>query len=493
MANIAKKMEAAPKAVQQKALIGGRWCGAEDGRTFAVHNPATGEVVGFVPDMGMADIQRAITSAETAFHLWKQYTIKQRSQMLRRWYDLIIQHKDSLAALLTDEQGKPLREAKAEVEYAASYVEWYAEEAKRAYGETLPTLRGDQHAMTMRQPVGVVAAITPWNFPAAMVTRKAAAAIAAGCPVILKPASETPLTALGLAYLAQEAGLPDSVLNVVTTQEPSLFARMVADSDVVQKISFTGSSRVGRELMQLCAPSVKKLVMELGGNAPFIVFDDARLDVAIQAVMHAKFRNAGQACIAANRILVQEGIHRTFMKQLKHEIEGLIVGVGTHPDVTMGPLIHQNAVKRVAELVVDASQKGAVLELGGKKHVLGHSFYEPTLLSKVPPSAAVFSEEIFGPVAAVTSFEFEDEAIALANATPYGLAAYVHSSDVNRCWRMAQNLDCGMVAVNEGQLSSELTVFGGMKQSGFGREGGHHGLEEFLETKYVMFGGISNI
>ncbi|RMD88229.1 MAG: NAD-dependent succinate-semialdehyde dehydrogenase [Alphaproteobacteria bacterium] len=472
---------------REKAFIGGRWCDAASKETFSVTNPATGEVIGTVPLLAEAEVEAAIAAAQSAQTDWAARPAKERAAILRRWYELILANADDLALLMTTEQGKPLAEARGEVVYAASFVEWFAEEAKRAYGRTIPAPFADKRILVTKQPVGVTAAITPWNFPAAMLTRKGAPALAAGCTIVAKPAEDTPFTALALAVLAAEAGLPDGVLNIVTGDPEAIGKRLLA-SPVVRKVSFTGSTAVGRLLMRQAADTVKKVSLELGGNAPVIVYDDADLETAVAGIMASKYRNTGQTCVCANRIFVQAGIHDTVVARLAEEIAALKVGDGREEGVVQGPLINAAALEKVEAHVADAKEKGGRVVVGGKRHALGGTFYEPTLIVDATRGMRLFDEETFGPVAPIFRFESEEEAIALANDTPFGLASYVFSRDVGRIFRTAEALETGIVGVNSGIISTEVAPFGGMKQSGIGREGGHEGLEEYLETKYICLG-----
>ncbi|MDP2752595.1 MAG: NAD-dependent succinate-semialdehyde dehydrogenase, partial [Rhodocyclaceae bacterium] len=453
---------------------------------FAVNNPATGELLAQVPNGGTAEARLAIESAHAAWTGWRAKTGKERAAILRRWFDLIVEHTGSLAALMTAEQGKPLAEAKGEVAYGASFVEWFAEEAKRVYGDVIPSPMPDKRLLVLKQPIGVCTAITPWNFPLAMITRKVAPALAAGCTVVIKPAGQTPLTALALADLAERAGFPSGVLNVVTCSEENapLVGLELATNPLVRKLSFTGSTEVGRLLMTQCASTIKKISLELGGNAPFIVFDDADLDAAVEGAVLAKYRNAGQTCVCANRFLVQEGIYEAFAERLTEKARALQVGLGTEAGVTQGPLIDDQALAKVEALIADAITKGASLRLGGKRHALGGTFFEPTVLTHVTADMRCAQEEIFGPVAPLFRFADEAEAIALANATEYGLAGYFYSRDIGRIWRVAEALDFGMVGINTGMISNELAPFGGVKQSGLGREGSKYGIEDYISIKY---------
>lgn len=467
---------------------GARQTGA---KTFAVFNPATGVRIAEVPDQGREETQHAIAAAKAAFPAWAALTAKERSKYLRRWYDLIVAHQEELATLLTLEQGKALGEARGEILYGASFVEWFAEEAKRVYGDVIPTHAHDKRLIVLKQPIGVVGAITPWNFPNAMITRKAAPALAAGCTIVLKPAEDTPLSALALGLLAQRAGIPGGVLNIVTTSRPAEVAETLTASEDVRKISFTGSTRVGKLLMRQCADTVKKLSLELGGNAPFIVFDDADLDVAVRCAVAAKFRNSGQTCVCPNRILVQASVMQSFAERLAAAVRALAVGDGMNPRTVVGPLINPAAVRKVEGLVQGAVASGARAVLGGARHELGGNFYQPTVLAGVTPDMEIAQTEIFGPVATLFPFETEQEAMRLANDTPYGLVAYFFARDLGRVWRVAEALESGMVVLNEASFSSEATPFGGMKESGIGREGSRYGLDEYVEIKYVCLGGLS--
>jgi succinate-semialdehyde dehydrogenase/glutarate-semialdehyde dehydrogenase len=455
-----------------------------------VRNPATGEDLARVPDMGATETRRAIEAANAAWPAWRALTAKQRGAILRAWNDLIVANADDLALLMTSEQGKPLAEARGEVLYGASFVEWFAEEAKRTYGEVIPQTISGQRLLVLKQPIGVCAAITPWNFPCAMITRKVAPALAAGCPVVVKPAEQTPLTALALAVLAERAGFPPGVFNLVTgsaVSAPQIGGELTSNP-IVRKLSFTGSTEVGRLLMAQCAPTLKKISLELGGNAPFIVFDDADVDAAVAGAMASKYRNAGQTCVCANRLLVQAGIYEEFAAKLAAEVAKLKVGAGTTAGVTQGPLIDAQALEKVEAHVADAVSQGARVLAGGKRHAMGGTFFEPTVLADVTPAMRCAREETFGPVAPLFKFHDEAEAIALANATEYGLAGYFYARDLGRVWRVAEALEYGMVGVNVGLIANEVAPFGGVKQSGIGREGSRHGIEEYLETKYVCLG-----
>ena len=470
----------------RNCYMDGRWHAADDGRTLAVVDPAGGGILAEVPLLGADEAARAVAAAERAFPVWRAKTAKERATTLRRWYDAIVAHSDDLARLITAECGKPIAEARGEVAYGASFVEWFAEEGKRAYGETIPSPAGDKRLLTIRQPVGVCAAITPWNFPLAMITRKVAPALAAGCTVVVKPAEQTPLTALALAQLAHEVGFPAGVLNVLTG-DPVAIGGVLAASPLVRKLSFTGSTEVGRLLMAQCAPTIKKLSLELGGNAPFIVFDDADLDAAVAGAIVAKYRNTGQTCVCANRLLVQEGIYERFVAALARRVGALTVGPGSEEETMQGPLIDNAALAKVEAHIADAVAQGARVVSGGGRHPSGGTFFEPTVLADVTPAMRLAREETFGPVAPVFRFASEDEAVTMANDTEFGLAAYFYSRDVMRCLRVGEALEYGMVGINTGLISNEVAPFGGVKQSGIGREGSKHGLDEYLEIKYLCF------
>ena len=470
-------------------LLAGQWVGADSAETFTVTNPANGQVIAEVPRMGKVETIRAIQAAEAAQKQWKMLTAKARAAILKRWFDLMIEHHEDLAKILTAEQGKPLAEARGEITYGASFVEWFAEEAKRVYGEVIPAPMADRKLLVIKQPIGVTAAITPWNFPVAMITRKAAPALAAGCAMIIKPAENTPLSAIALAVLAEEAGVPAGVLQVVTGKAREIGA-VLCESPIVTKLSFTGSTEVGRILMRQCADTIKKLSLELGGNAPFIVFDDADLDAAVEGAMVSKFRNAGQTCVCANRLFVQDGVFDAFAAKLAVKVATLKIGDGTVEGVTQGPLIDEAAVEKVESHVADAVSKGATLLQGGKRHAQGGTFYEPTVLADVSANALIFREETFGPVAPLFRFKTDEDVIAMANNTEFGLASYFYSRDIGRIWRVAEALEYGMVGVNTGMISNEVAPFGGVKQSGLGREGSHHGIDEYLEIKYIAMAGL---
>lgn len=478
--------------VRTNGYIDGRWSSAVDGRTFPVMNPATGEVLVEVANMGVEETHAAIEAANRAWPGWRAQTAKARSARMRRWYELILEHAEDLAQLMTAEQGKPLAEARGEVAYGASFVEWFGEEAKRAYGAVIPTPLGDRRILSFRQAVGVCAAITPWNFPIAMITRKVAPAIAAGCTVVCKPAEATPLSALALAVLAEQAGIPPGVFNLVVgdaAQAPRIGEALCA-SPVVRKLSFTGSTEVGRILMRQSAQTVKRLSLELGGNAPFIVFDDADLDAAVDGALASKYRNAGQTCVCANRIYVQDPVYAAFTEKLVAKVSGFQVGAGTEAGVQIGPLIEEAALEKVRAHIADAVARGAKLVLGGHGHPRGGLFFQPTVLTNVDQTMRIAHEETFGPVAPLFRFSTEEEAIALANASEYGLAAYFYARDLGRVLRVAEAIEAGMVCVNSGILSTEVAPFGGVKQSGLGREGAREGLEEYLETKYLTLAGL---
>ncbi|HAA45815.1 MAG: gabD3 [Halomonas sp. 54_146] len=467
------------------AYIDGSWVAADSGEQITVLNPATGEVIGDIPRLGKAETERAIDAADAALPAWRALTAQERADLLMKWHDLMLEHQQDLAMLMTYEQGKPLKEAAGEIAYAASFLRWFAEEARRVYGETIPAAKANQRIVVTKQPVGVVGAITPWNFPAAMITRKAGAALAAGCTIVVKPASQTPFSATALALLAERAGIPRGVFNVVPGSASDI-AQAMTQSPKVRKITFTGSTEVGRKLMAQAAEHIQKISLELGGNAPFIVFEDADLDAAVEGAMAAKFRNAGQTCVCTNRFLVQSSVINAFCEKLAVAMNSeLHVGDGTKPNINIGPLIDENAVKKVSEHVQDAIDNGAELLLGGHPHPLGGNFFTPTLISFATDKMKVAHEETFGPLAAVFPFDDEETAIEMANDTEYGLASYFYSRDLARVWRVAEALEYGMVGINTGIISNAAAPFGGVKASGLGREGGHQGLEEYLETKYL--------
>lgn len=478
-----------PKLFHQQCYIDGQWLDAGSGQTIPVTNPATGAVIGTVPRMGAGETKLAITAADRALPAWRSKLAKERSAILRRWFELMLANQDDLGLIMTTEQGKPLAEAKGEIAYAASFIEWFAEEAKRIYGDVIPSVWPDRRLVVIKQPVGVCAAITPWNFPAAMITRKVAPALAAGCTVVIKPATQTPHSALALAELAERAGVPKGVINILTGPAKELGAELTANA-TVRKITFTGSTEVGRVLMQQSASTIKKISLELGGNAPFVVFDDADLDAAVEGAMISKYRNAGQTCVCANRILVQDSVYQAFAEKLSAKVRALKVGPGTEAGVNIGPLIDENAVAKVEEHIGDAVSKGAKVVVGGRKHALGGLFFEPTVLTEVTPDMKVTKEETFGPVAPLFRFKTEQEGIAMANDTEFGLAAYFYARDVGRIWRVGEGLESGMVGINTGLISNEVAPFGGVKQSGIGREGSKYGIEEYLEVKYLCMGGI---
>lgn len=479
-----------PTLLQQFAYLDGQWVSADSGATLPVTNPATGALLGSVPNMGAAETRRAIAAAAAAMPAWAAKTAKERATILRRWHDLMMANQEDLAVLMTAEQGKPLAEARGEIAYAASFIEWFAEEGKRLYGEIIPGHQPDKRIVVLRQPVGVVAAITPWNFPAAMITRKVGPALAAGCPIIVKPDPQTPFSALAMAVLAERAGLPKGLLSVVTGSATEIGGEMTSNA-TVRKVTFTGSTAVGIKLMTQSAPQLKKLSLELGGNAPFIVFNDGDLDAAVQGAMASKYRNTGQTCVCANRLLVQSGVYEAFTEKLIAAVRGLRVGDGLAGPTDQGPLINEKAVVKVEQHVADAVAKGATVALGGKRHALGGTYYEPTILTNVTPDMLVAREETFGPLAPLFRFETEAEAIAMANDTEFGLAAYFYTRDLARSWRVSEALEYGIVGLNTGIISTEVAPFGGMKASGFGREGSRHGILDYTELKYVCMGGIT--
>ncbi|MGH8435831.1 MAG: NAD-dependent succinate-semialdehyde dehydrogenase [Pseudomonas sp.] len=480
---------AASQLFRQRAFIDGQWRDAQNGSTQEIHNPATGAVIGRVPNMGATEARQAIAAASAAWPAWRARTAKERSAALKRWHALMLEHAEALAEILTLEQGKPLAEARGEILYAASFIEWFAEEAKRIYGDTIPSHKSDARIVVSKEPIGVVAAITPWNFPAAMITRKAGPALAAGCPCIVKPAPETPFSALAMAALAEQAGIPPGIFNVITGDAVAIGGELTG-SAAVRKLSFTGSTAIGKLLMAQCASTLKKVSLELGGNAPFIVFDDADLERAVNGALVAKYRNAGQTCVCVNRFLVQDGIHDAFVARLSERVRELKVGNGFDAGVTQGPLINQRAVAKVEEHVQDALAKGAKLHCGGERHALGHGFFQPTVLADLSLEMKVAREETFGPLAAVFRFASECDAVRLANDTEFGLAAYCYTRDLGRAWRMSEALEYGMVGINEGLISTEVAPFGGIKSSGLGREGSKYGIEDYLEIKYTLMGGL---
>lgn len=476
--------------IRQQAYIDGRWVGADNGATFAVRNPATGETVGHAPDMSVAETRRAIAAAARALPLWRDKSAKERAQIMRRWFELILSEQERLARIITAEMGKPLVEARGEIAYGASYIDWFAEEGRRVYGDIAPAATKDRRLLVMKQAIGVTAAITPWNFPSAMFARKVGAALGAGCTMVVKPAELTPYSALALIDLAERAGVPAGVINVVTTQNPAPVGLELTQNPLVRKISFTGSTEVGKILLRQAAENVQKCSMELGGNAPLIVFDDADLDLAVKGAVATKYRNCGQTCVSANRFLVQARVADVFAQRLAAAASALKVGNGAQEGVVVGPLIEEAAVAKVERHIADALAQGATLLTGGARHPLGGTFFQPTVLANVSEDALFFREETFGPVAPVIPFESEADAIRLANATPYGLAAYFYSRDVARIFRVAEALEFGMVGVNETLISNEVAPFGGVKQSGLGREGSRYGIDDYLEIKYVCLGGM---
>ena len=476
-----------PSLFKQQCYLNGEWVSGTD--TTEVTNPATGEVIGHVPKLGQAEAAKAIADANAAWPAWRKKTAKERATILKKWFDLMIANADDLALIMTSEQGKPLAEAKGEIMYAASFIEWFAEEGKRIYGDTIPTHAGDKRIMVTKEPIGVCVAITPWNFPSAMITRKAGPALAAGCPMIVRPADLTPFSALALAELAQRAGIPGGVFQVITGRSTLIGAEFTTNP-TVRKLSFTGSTEVGRKLIEQCAPTVKKVSMELGGNAPFIVFNDADLDAAVEGAIASKYRNAGQTCVCANRLYVQSGVYDAFAQKLADAVGQLHVGNGVDAGVTTGPMIDEKAVEKVEEHIADAVAKGASIKMGGKRHSLGHSFFEPTILTNVTQDMAVAKEETFGPLAPLFKFESEDEVIGYANDTEFGLASYFYSRDIGRIFRVSEALEYGMVGVNTGLISNEIAPLGGVKQSGLGREGSKYGIEDYLVIKYTCLAGL---
>ena len=475
---------------RQQCYIDGAWVDADDKATLAVYNPADGQQIGTVPKMGTNETRRAIEAANAALPAWRAKTAKERSAILRKWFDLMMAHQEDLAILMTVEQGKPLAESRGEIVYGASFIEWFAEEAKRVYGDTIPAPAVDRRIVVIKQPIGVCAAVTPWNFPNAMITRKAGPALAAGCTMVIKPASQTPYSALALCELAERAGVPKGVLSVVTGSAGPI-GKELTTNPIVRKFTFTGSTEVGKLLMQQCASTVKKVSLELGGNAPFIVFDDADIDSAVEGAMASKFRNTGQTCVCANRMFVQEGVYDEFAKKLAEKVAAMKVGNGLENGVVQGPLIDMKGVEKVEEHIADALEKGARVVTGGKRHEKGGQFFQPTVLADVKTNMKVTHEETFGPVAPLYRFKTEDELLELANDTEYGLAAYFYSRDVGRVWRIAEGLESGIVGINVGIISTEVAPFGGVKESGIGREGSKYGMEEFLEVKYLCLGDIN--
>ncbi len=476
-----------PSLFKQQCYLNGEWVSAND--TTEVTNPATSEVLGHIPRMGRDMAAKAIVDANNAWGSWRKRTAKERSLILRKWFDLMVANAEDLALILTSEQGKPLAEAKGEIIYAASFIEWFAEEGKRIYGDTIPTVAMDKRIMVTKEPIGVCVAITPWNFPSAMITRKAAPALAAGCPMIVRPADLTPFSALAMAELAHRAGVPPGIFQVITGKSTELGAEFT-ENPIVRKLTFTGSTEVGRKLMAQCAPTIKKVSLELGGNAPFIVFNDADLDAAVDGAIASKYRNAGQTCVCANRLYVQSGVYDEFANKLAVAVGKLNVGNGVQDGVTTGPMIEEKAVQKVEEHINDAVSKGATVILGGKRHALGHSFFEPTIITNVTQNMAVAREETFGPLAPLFKFETEEEVIGYANDTEFGLASYFYSRDIGRIFRVAEALEYGMVGVNSGLISNEVAPFGGVKQSGLGREGSKYGIEDYLTIKYTCLAGL---
>lgn len=478
-----------PTLFREQCHINGQWVDADSGETIAVTNPATGETIGTIPKMGAGETRRAIEAANAAYPAWRAKTAAERSAILRRWFELLLENQEDLAMLMTAEQGKPLAEARGEITYAASFLEWFAEEGKRVYGDTIPQHQPDKRIVVIKEPIGVCAAITPWNFPAAMITRKAGPALAVGCPMVVKPATQTPYSALALAELASRAGVPAGVFNVVTGASGAIGGEMTGNP-IVRKLTFTGSTEIGKLLMVQCAGTVKKLAMELGGNAPFIVFNDADLDAAVEGALISKYRNTGQTCVCTNRFLVQNGIYDDFAAKLVEAVEKLKVGDGLKGETQQGPLIDLKAVEKVEEHITDAVAKGARVLCGGKRHELGRSFFQPTVLADVTGNMAVAREETFGPLAPLFRFSTEEEAIRMANDTEFGLAAYFYSRDIGRVWRVAEAVEYGIVGINTGLISTAVAPFGGVKESGFGREGSKYGVDDFLEIKYLCMGGI---
>jgi succinate-semialdehyde dehydrogenase/glutarate-semialdehyde dehydrogenase len=477
------------KLFRQQCYIDGAWVDADGGGTIPVENPANGERLGTVPRMGAAETRRAIAAADAALPAWRARTAKERAGILRKWYELMMANQEDLAQLMTAEQGKPLTESRGEIVYAGSFIEWFAEEGKRIYGDTIPSHGADKRIVVLKQPIGVCGAITPWNFPSAMITRKAGPALASGCTMVLKPASQTPYSALALCELAERAGVPKGVFSCVTGAAKEIGGE-ITSNPTVRKVTFTGSTEIGKLLMAQCAATVKKTSMELGGNAPFIVFDDADLDAAIKGAIASKYRNAGQTCVCANRLLIQDGVYDTFAKKLADAVSAMKVGNGTEAGTTIGPLIDMKAIDKVEQHIADAVKKGAKIVVGGKRHALGGSFFQPTVLADVTTDMVVTREETFGPVAPLFRFKTDADAIRMANDTEFGLAAYFYSRDIGRVWRVAEALEYGIVGINEGIISTEIAPFGGVKESGIGREGSKYGIEEFLEVKYLCMGGV---
>ena len=478
-----------PTLLKQKCYLNGQWLDADNGAVIDVTNPATAEKLGTIPRMGTEETARAIAAADAALPAWRSRTAKERSQILRRWFDLMMTNQDDLAIIMTAEQGKPLAESKGEIAYAASFIEWFAEEGKRIYGDTIPGHAADKRIVVIKEPIGVCAAITPWNFPAAMITRKAGPALAAGCTMVVKPATATPFSALALAELGERAGLPAGVFSVITGSAAAIGTEM-STNPIVRKLTFTGSTEIGKQLMAQCSTTVKKVSLELGGNAPFIVFDDADLDAAVEGAVASKYRNTGQTCVCTNRLLVQDSVYEAFTEKLRVAVASMKVGDGLAEEVQQGPLIDMAAVEKVEEHIADAVAKGARIVQGGKRHSLGGSFFEPTIITDVTPDMLVAREETFGPLAPIFKFTTDAEAIKMANDTEFGLASYFYSRDINRVWKVAEGLEYGMVGINTGLISTEVAPFGGVKESGIGREGSKYGIEEFLVVKYLCMGGI---
>ncbi len=481
-----------PTLLKDQAFIGGQWIAGASGKTFDVLNPATGDVVAAVADCGSDDAVKAVEAADAALGAWRDLTGKERAGILRAWFDLIMANQDDLAVLMTAEQGKPLKESKGEIAYGGSFIEWFAEEAKRAYGDVIPTHQAGKRIVVIKQPVGVVGAITPWNFPNAMIARKAGPALAAGCTFVVKPAAQTPLSALAIAELGTRAGTPAGVLNIVPTSKAAPVGDVLTGHPLVRKFTFTGSTGIGKKLMAQCAGTVKKVSLELGGNAPFIVFDDADLDAAVAGAIASKYRNTGQTCVCANRFLIQDNVYDAFAAKLAKAVANLRVGNGLEEDVDQGPLIDEAAVEKVEALVANATSGGAQVLAGGERHALGRTYFQPTLLTEVTADMDMAREEIFGPVAPLFRFSSEEDAVELANATEYGLAAYFYGRDIGRIWRVAESLEYGIVGINEGIISTEVAPFGGIKESGIGREGSRYGLEEYMEIKYLLMGGLES-
>ena len=476
--------------LKEHGYVNGQWVGDDAKSRFDVTNAYSNEVISSLPDMGKKETDEAIDAANNAWPEWRARTAKERAGILKKWFDLIMANQEDLAILMTAEQGKPIAEARGEVGYGASFIEWFAEEGKRTYGDVIPTPANDRRILVIKQPIGVVASITPWNFPIAMITRKCAPALAAGCPVVIKPAAETPLSALAIAELADQAGIPKGILNVVVGTKSSEIGKALTDSPIVRKLSFTGSTAVGKILTRNCADTMKKVSMELGGNAPFIVFDDADLESAVSGALISKFRNTGQTCVCTNRFIVQEGIYDKFVEKLGEAVQTLNVGYGMDEGINQGPLISFKALDKVKDHLADAVDRGAVIVAGGKPHENGGTMFEPTVISNVDTSMKMASEETFGPLAPVFKFKTEDEAIKLANDTEFGLASYFYTQDINRIWRVSEALEYGMVGINEGVISNEVAPFGGVKESGLGREGSHYGIDDFMELKYICMGGL---